>query len=262
MGPREVVAGVLDALERRVERARSRIVRVGYGLSYRLTGLNYAIGVATPKATAAGNYWSYELRNSHGDDEGLATLAALPPDSVVLDIGAHVGEYAIPLTVHGHEVYAFEPNPKSADRFEHNCRRNGIEVALSRIGLGDSAGERRFFRSTFPKLSAFDRGAATRWGAGIEETERRTVRRVDGLVGEAIPPPDGMKIDVEGAEFAVLRGATATVERHCPLIVLEHHADAPGVGSRNELRAWLQNREYGIEEQGDVWLCRPDSSRC
>lgn len=292
--------------------ARNRIERVGFRLGYRLADLTYAIGLPTPKRSVAGTYWSYEPTNPHGDDPGLAALDALPDDATVVDAGAHVGEHAIPLAL-GTErhVVAVEPNAESADRLVRNARRNGLPVSddtergaidLRRAGLGDVTATLSFYRSTFSKLSAFDRDSATRWGAEVADIEETPIRRLDDIVrgigsgrgaagvadsadggsdddgndnGEdpvaddrgddtigdctdLVPPPDAIKIDVEGHEGAVLRGAARTVDAHRPLLVVEVHDGAvEGVNTdREALRGWLTERDYGIESAGDVWICR------
>jgi len=135
------------------------------------------------------------------------------------------------------------------------------------IGLGERAGERRFYRSSYPKLSSFDRAAAARWGARVAAIDRVPVARLDDLVrttGDAEPPqgeipaPDAIKVDAEGAEVAVLRGGRKTIESHRPLLVLEHHGDGPG--DAGALRTWLRERDYRIEDLGATWICwHPES---
>jgi len=256
-------------------RARARVERLGFRTLYRLADLTYALGVATPKRTVAGSYWSYEPTNPHGDDPGLAALDRLPDDAVVLDAGAHVGEHAIPLARDtDRRVVAFEPNGESADRLARNAERNGLgdRIDLRRAGVGDANATLTFYRSTFSKCSAFDRDLATRWGASVAGTESVPVRRLDDLVegvgesgpaeGVAVPPPDAIKVDVEGHEAAVLRGAEEAIAAHRPLLVVEVH-DAESetgegeTGDPAELREWLRARGYAVEDAEDVWVCRP-----
>ena len=281
---------------------RARIERSGFRAAYRLADLTYALGVATPKRTVAGTYWSYEPTNPHGDDPGLAALDALADDAVVLDVGAHVGEHAIPLARGtDRRLVALEPNGESADRLVRNVRRNGLDgrIDLRRAGAGAASASLTFYRSTFSKCSAFDRELATRWGARVAETEQVPVYRIDDLVSgvgaseggaetapsgpesvqggtEAattapIPPPDAIKIDVEGREAGVLRGAAATVAAYRPLLVVEVHEASGGSSadggtgdtatSSDALRAWLTDRGYGVETAGDVWVCRATGDR-
>ncbi|VTT86442.1 methyltransferase, FkbM family domain protein [Halorubrum sp. DM2] len=261
-------------------RARARVERLGFRTLYRVADLTYALGVATPKRTVAGTYWSYEPTNPHGDDPGLAALDRLPDDAVIVDAGAHVGEHAIPLARNTERrVVAFEPNGESADRLARNAERNGLgdRLDLRRAGLGDANATLTFYRSTFSKCSAFDRDLATRWGARVAGTESVPVRRLDGLVegvgdsgpteGVAVPPPDAIKVDVEGHEAAVLRGAAEAIATHRPLLVVEvHDADSAddeaeaadsATDDSAELREWLRNRGYAVEDAEDVWVCRP-----
>ncbi|TKX68032.1 FkbM family methyltransferase [Halorubrum sp. SP9] len=263
-----------------LSRIRARVERLGFRALYRLADLTYALGVATPKRTVAGTYWSYEPTNPHGDDPGLAALDRLPNDAVIFDAGAHAGEHAIPLARDtDRRVIAFEPNGESADRLARNAERNGVgsRVDLRRVGLGDASATLTFYRSTFSKCSAFDRESATRWGASVAGTESVPVRRLDDLVEGAgdgrsdevdpVPPPDAFKVDVEGHEAAALRGATETLAAHRPLLVVEvHEAGAAGGDSPEEtasdsgpadLREWLDARGYSVEEADDVWICRP-----
>ena len=250
----------------------SWIERVGFRLGYRLTDLTYTVGVATPKRTVAGTYWSYEPTNPHGDDPGLRALDATPTDAVILDVGAHVGEHAIPLAVGtDRRVVAIEPNGESADRLARNAAQNDLEGQLDRrqIGVGNEYTMRPFYRSSFSKCSAFDRAQATRWGAHVTRVEHVPVYRLDDLVsgvdteaesdggghdGDPIPVPDALKIDVEGHELSVLRGASATIETHRPLVVVEVHGTADAHAT--QVRAWLTERGYDVETRDDVWVCR------
>ncbi|TKX57733.1 FkbM family methyltransferase [Halorubrum sp. SS7] len=278
-------------MSRALSSLRARVERLGFRTLYRLADLTYALGVATPKRTVAGTYWSHEPTNPHGDDAGLAALDRLPTDAVVLDVGAHVGEHAIPLALGtDRRVVAFEPNGESADRLARNADRNGLGgrdgagIDLRRAGLGDANATLTFYRSTFSKCSAFDRESATRWGASVAGTESVPVRRLDdlveGVVDEGadgvgtVPPPDAIKVDVEGNEAAVLRGATATLATHRPLLVVEVHeaaeaaagdakagGEAAATGSGPAaLREWLAARDYAVEEAEDVWICRPEEA--
>jgi len=250
----------------------TRIEQLGFRAYYRFVDLTYAFGIATPKRTVAGTYRSYEPTNPHGDDPGLVALDRLPEDATILDVGAHVGEHAIPLALgNDRHVVAFEPSPVSADRLARNAAENGLSdrLDLRRIGVGDERATVTFYRSTFSKCSAFDRERATRWGAQVAGTENVPIRRIDDLLerdgddGDAgddgftrddaadlLPPPEAIKVDVEGHELAVLRGAERTIRRCRPLLVIEVHENESAVRRR------LTDREYTVDERGSVWICR------
>ena len=264
------------------------IERLGFRTYYRLADLTYTIGIATPKRTVAGTYRSYEPTNPHGDDPGLVALDRLPEDATVLDVGAHVGEHAIPLALGSdRHVVAFEPNAESADRLARNADENGVSdrLDLRRVGLGDERSTATFYRSTFSKCSAFDRERATGWGARVAAVEDVPIRRLDDLVerggsdedggsddagvSDPIPPPDAIKVDVEGRELAVLRGAERTIRSYRPLLVIEVHDETapndhgspvghgdPEASGEAAVRKWLADREYAVDERGPVWICR------
>jgi hypothetical protein len=52
----------------------------------------------------------------------------------------------------------------------------------------------------------------------------------------------------------VLRGASATIETHRPLVVVEVHGTADAHAT--QVRAWLTERGYDVETRDDVWVCR------
>ena len=240
-------------------RLRERVERAGFAAFYRLAALQYALGVATPKRTVAGRYWSYEPTNPHGDEPGLAALDRLASDAVVYDVGAHVGEYAVALARDtDRQVVAFEPNPTAARRLERTVARNGVgdRLRIHRIGLGEVDALRPFYRSSFSKCSSLNSALADRPGAAVDALESIPVRRLDTIVDAGEPPPDGIKVDVEGGELAVLAGGERTIRTYRPLLVVEPH----GREREAAIREWLADRGYVAESAGDGLVARPPES--
>lgn len=245
----------------RVRGVRDTVERVGFRLQYLLTDLAYAVGIPTPKRSLAGTYWSYEITNPHADDPGLCALDALPADAIIADVGAHIGEYAIPLAKSTQRrVYAFEPNAATFARLNRTIARNDLvdRIEVRRIGIADRDDCRPFYRSSYSKLSSFNQQHATRWGACVTSRERVPVRRLDTLVSESMPPPDGIKIDVEGLEQSVLQGARRTIAEHRPRIILELH-DEQEAGT---IVAWLTDREYTVDRSDATLIADPDGQEC
>ncbi|WP_440766623.1 FkbM family methyltransferase [Natronorubrum sp. DTA7] len=237
---------------------------VGYRGYYRLAAANYDRELlARRNRTPAGTFRCYEPLNRHGNDAMLAELAACcGPSDVVYDIGANVGIYALALTsgATDRHVVAFEPSPAAVKRLWRNVRANDLErrIDVLACGIGDDSGERPFYVSTYPELSAFDRASATRWAAVVADVRSVPIRRLDDIVLEDdLFPPDHLKIDVEGAAPAVLRGARTTLERHRPIVFVESHDEGLAGDVPGETRAILEALDYEIHERERYWRCEP-----
>lgn len=256
-----VVSSVtVDSLRQGLYRRLRRLALGGY---YRLVHLNYdREWVATRKRTRGGAVRSYELYNRHGRDEMLAELERrCGPESVVFDVGANVGVYALALAAGepDRRIVVIEPAPVVADQLEANVRANGFadRIDVRRCGLGAESGRQPFYVSTYTELSGFDRESATRWEADVAAVESIPMTRLDDLVSES-RPPDVVKIDVEGSGSAVLHGGRETLERHRPTLFLEIHEDALTGDEPTDCRTLLDDLSYGIRERGDYWVAEPE----
>jgi FkbM family methyltransferase len=245
---------------RRVGRALGRAARyAGFSAYYAATALNYALETHPPKKRVpGGSFRNFELLNLHGRDPLLRQLlATLAPGETVWDVGAHTGVYALAAATVSSSVVAIEPNPAVCERLRANVRTNefGERIVVREVGLGERSGRRPFYRSSYPELGSFNRYNASRWEAAVRGTISVPVRTADALVDD-LPPPDHLKIDVEGFGLEVLSGARETIERHRPAVYFEPHPT--GTGSReSELRAFFDARDYRIEPCADAWCCTP-----
>jgi FkbM family methyltransferase len=153
-------------------------------------------------------------------DELMAETAT----GAVYDVGANCGWFAVRAARAGRPVRAFEPVPATADFAERNLARvTGADARLVRAAVGDTAGSATIhLYSSSGNNSLHERTLPP--GHPLQRTGEIEVSvvRLDDLVGgDGFPPPALIKIDVEGAELAVLRGARATLARHRPMVVME-----------------------------------------
>jgi FkbM family methyltransferase len=141
--------------------------------------------------------------------EMLVWRRALRDGGLFVDVGANVGTYTIWAAELGAEVIALEPAPDTFALLQENIALNGYDVAAVQAAAGDRCGTARF-------TSGLDAGNSL-CPDGPAVTELVTV---DTLIGDRRVA--GMKVDVEGFEIEVLRGAAcALAERRIGLIQLE-----------------------------------------
>ena len=151
-------------------------------------------------------------------------LMAETSTGAVYDVGANCGWFAVRAARAGRPVRAFEPVPATAEYAERNLGRiAGADARVVRAAVADAPGSATIhLYSSSGNNSLHERtlpaGHPLRRTGDIEVS----VVRLDDLVGsEGFPPPALIKIDVEGAELAVLRGARQTLAHHRPLVVME-----------------------------------------
>jgi len=163
------------------------------------------------------------------DEPDVASMAggALRPGDVVYDVGAHVGYTCLlfaRLVGPSGSVQAFELLPSTAAMLRKTIELNHLEhCGVHEIGLSDSD------RSSLVGINAQAMGSSefARDASYAGPAEECRIRRLDGYRAErALPAPTLIKIDVEGAEIAMLRGARQTLRECEPLLIVEfHHRD-------------------------------------
>lgn len=166
-------------------------------------------------AVAASGHW----------DRHIIRLVSryVTPRSLVLDVGASFGLWTIPLGRHVQSLdgllWSFEPNPDNVRWLAANIEANKLDdvVHVRAEALGAQAGTAR--------LSMTEPGGGN--GAlNVGNTGDGLVVRVARLDDIKLPRPVSfIKLDVEGFELEVLRGAAATIARDRPVIFGEFSAE-------------------------------------
>jgi FkbM family methyltransferase len=161
-----------------------------------------------------------------------AVLGFLQPGSVVIDVGANLGEWTVPFARKvgpAGRVLAIEPAPRSAAALESTLTANALRHAeIVRCAIGDHDGVAQLAVPVVTS-SRTDTGTA-RIGPACAGHDALQVplRSLDSLAAEQdLPRLDLIKIDVEGHERKVLDGAAAILGRYRPVLVVEtgHEAD-------------------------------------
>lgn len=136
-------------------------------------------------------------------------LALLRPADTVFDVGSSLGLYAVAAArlCPAGAVYAFEPDPATRARLEANAALNGLaNLRAVAWAAGDRAATMTLYSDG---ADGFAPSLAAHAGPGAPRGEVPVpVRPLDAAVAAGeLPAPDVLKVDVEGAEALVLRGA-------------------------------------------------------
>ena len=145
------------------------------------------------------------LREGYYEAEVIEALRPyLTSGAVLWDVGANIGLHAVTAArlAPGVRVVSFEPNPAIFARLEHHVRLNQAAVSLHPLALGDADGETTLYVNTTGN-AGMSSLVNTNTGPG---TRVRLARAETLVTAGAVPAPTVMKLDVEGAEAAVLRG--------------------------------------------------------
>lgn len=134
----------------------------------------------------------------------------LDPGDIVVDVGANIGEIGVWLkaTAPGVRYIAFEPSPR-----EYSClRRNAADGTTYNCGLWYEAAELRFY------LNSAEADSSLIEPASFDHVQDVPCGRLDELVLDR--PIKLLKVDAEGAEPEVLRGARDLLP-HCQHVVVD-----------------------------------------
>ena len=163
---------------------------------------------------------SYFIRDKELDTT-LFLKNVLSQNQVFWDIGANIGFYSLLAAklvgVKGH-VYSFEPTPSTYQRLQKHILDNSLQNQISALQyvLGSKRGQAQLVEPSDINHGMNYFLPATS-GQSLHEIES-----VDHLIeNRNLKAPNVIKLDVEGAEFEVLKGAEQTLKKSAPQLVIE-----------------------------------------
>jgi FkbM family methyltransferase len=155
-------------------------------------GLRLALDPNDPVITGSlREYGTWEEPVAQAIDEHLA------PGWTFLDLGAHVGVFAIQAAKKGNPVIAIEANPEYEDMLRRNARENGVEIESYACAVSDVSGPT--FLAPDPR---YDQHPSANYVGGPEGTPVESYR-LPHILGER--RPEFIKADIEGLEYAVFK---------------------------------------------------------
>jgi FkbM family methyltransferase len=222
---------------RSIGRGMRASVRLASGARLAIDPSNLDIYVSI---AANGGYW---------DEHITRTLArVVQPGDNVYDIGANAGAISVDIAwrfKNQIKLIAIEPIPSLAAQLTLSARINGLAdtIEVHEFMLGDQEGE-----AILHVPSHAIHASVVAREAGARPLPRK-VHRLDDLVNEGkLPTPTVIKIDVEGAEFTVFRGAGETFKRNPPVILFEADENMNRFGyTRADLLAFLREAHAGYK---------------
>jgi FkbM family methyltransferase len=197
------------------------------------------------------------LRTGHYEPEVWGSLAEVAKSNeVIWDVGANIGSFTIRALLDSRvdKVHAFEPDPLHAEILSYNVALNYGCYQIHQCALGNEIERKKLRHAVFPH------------GGGSTLAVNPTYTRFDGefqiecltvdqlIFDEHTEAPTLMKIDVEGWEYEVLKGATRLLARNPPkAIVFEGDSDEAGSIKNIEVVQLLENFGYSVS-----WIRRPE----
>lgn len=151
-----------------------------------------------------------------------------------IDIGAHVGRHMYPMldcVGTGGRILAFEPIPDLASALRSEVAARGLEgtITVHQLALADTSGTTTF-------VIAVDAPGYSGLRRRVYDTPTSTreievqLSTLDSIMAQAsVDTADYLKIDAEGAEWSILRGARGTLVRSRPIVSFEFGEASYGV---------------------------------
>jgi len=177
---------------------------------------------------------------------GLASLSLWPfsergfvlhvtePGDIMLDVGAYIGSFTVPMAIQGATVHAFEPVSSSREILARNLRLNQIEhlVTIHGVAVSDTSCRAAITTeyASGNRLTTSEDTAATVPVSVVTLDAWASGRNLDRLLL--------MKVDAEGSDERVLAGAIGLLHRYQPALIVEYWDGSA------RLQAWLRSAGY------------------
>lgn len=212
------------------------------------TTVDIAGAAVTICGYASDDYYRSITAIAGGNTLFLRALQALPSDAVIVDVGANIGATVsvAAALLPGATITALEPSPRALRCLRETVQANEIG---DRVNIIPQAVGKERSTATLAECDFLAGSHFVQKGHGFAEEEQISVPVIP-LDDLDIQHVDLIKIDVEGFELDVLRGATETIRRHAPAIVLEFNSWAITAWADQSPRALL---DYIVSEFGSFF---------
>ncbi|MCP4215377.1 MAG: FkbM family methyltransferase [bacterium] len=183
---------------------------------------------------------SYEVDLSEGIDLSLFlfggfqnhifdnTHIQLPPDGVALDVGANIGAMTLPLAKRMPQgsIYAFEPTDYAYAKLLHNISLNPAinkNITVTQTFLGEKSSQEHDMKAYSSwKVDKKRSDTHPLHGGAVRQADKIGVLAIDDFCRDlGVERLDLIKIDTDGFEYGILKGATGSIAKFRPTIIFE-----------------------------------------
>lgn len=148
-------------------------------------------------------------------------------DSIVVDVGAHIGSFSIMAAKSAYKVLAFEPEPNNYRMLKKNMERNHLKnMSIFEMAVSGISGYHDIY--TYQGGSSADYSLYKRGITNIKTGRIPTISVEDIIRREDLPRIDFLKLDCEGAEHDILRNISFETAAKILGIAMETHSVPPG----------------------------------
>lgn len=178
----------------------------------------------------------------------------IKPGAVTIDIGAHIGLYSVFFArLTGEKVYSFEPTPSTLTILRETVKINKCEDKITIIpaAVAEKAGKATFYTSKTEEISTSNSLVEFHLGAAYqrEGSYEVNVTSIDDFTLKNNLKAGFLKIDAEGVELEVLKGARNTFLQQRPVSILGLHPFAYVNKAETLSEIWDILKEYRMNIQ-------------
>ncbi len=162
----------------------------------------------------------------------------LKPEDIILDIGAHIGAYAVSVAseLRRCKVFALEPSKENFEYLERNVALNNLSnVIVSNLALYDFQGT----ASLYHCKGSWGHTISKKISDDYEEVKTDTLTNF--IQDNNIICCNFMKMNCEGAEFKIVLSTPKEFLKKIEIVCISYHLDKTEGYSENDLIKYLQN---------------------
>jgi FkbM family methyltransferase len=166
----------------------------------------------------------------------------IKPGTVAIDVGANIGLHSLAMSKNSPSiVHAFEPQPQTFNLLKMNCSKNP-RIQLHNVCLSDMS----------KQLSMVDVSNLENPGGAHVESETQEEEKVNCITLDSLNfiNVSFIKIDVEGHEIEVIKGALGTITREKPVMIVEIIGGMDVDNASSEIANDIKNRVDFIKSLG------------